>query len=48
MNKTVMSALIAALPFLARAADSLTVNAVNKLQIACASRTIELAVSAAP
>jgi hypothetical protein len=42
MTKFLVPALLAALPFLAPAADSLTIRAVNKLQIARASQTIEL------
>ena len=42
MKKILMPALFAALPFLASAADSLTVTAVNKLAIARASQTIEV------
>ena len=42
MNKVLIPALVAALPLLAFAADSLTVTAVNKLPIARARQTIEL------
>jgi hypothetical protein len=42
MKKILIPVLFATLPFLASAADSLTVTAVNKLQIARASQTIEL------
>jgi hypothetical protein len=42
MNKFVIPALIAALPFLASAANSITVTAVNKLPIARQHQTIEL------
>ena len=42
MKKILIPVLLAALPMLSPAADSLTVKAVNKLQIARASQTIEL------
>jgi hypothetical protein len=42
MNKVLIPVLVAALPFLASAADSLTVTAANKLPIARARQTIEL------
>ena len=42
MNKILISALLVALPMLSSAADSLTVKAVNRLQIARASQTVEL------
>jgi hypothetical protein len=42
MHKILISALLAALPMLSSAADSLTVKAVNRLQIARTSQTIEL------
>ena len=42
MNKILISALLVALPMLSSAADSLTVKAVNRLQLARASQTVEL------
>jgi hypothetical protein len=45
MNKFLIPALLAALPFVASAADSMSVTAVNKLPIARARQTIELTVA---
>jgi hypothetical protein len=42
MKRILIPALLAALPMLSSAADSITVKAVNRLQIARASQTIEL------